>query len=68
MKGAIFEYFYNYNYYIKHSGIQRMTPMEALKGIFEQKEDNGVKFKENLDIMDNKNKKLLDSYKMGCDT
>lgn len=67
MKGAIFEYFYNYNYYIKHSGIQRMTPMEMLNKIFQEKEENKVKFKENLDIMNNKNKRLLDSYKMGCD-
>ena len=31
MATAIFTYFYNYNYYIKHSSIRRLTPIEKLE-------------------------------------
>jgi transposase-like protein len=37
LKQSIMKYIYNYNYHIKHSGINRKTPMESLEYWFNQK-------------------------------
>ena len=64
MKKAIFNYFYSYNYHIKHSGIDRLTPIEYLENEFRENED---KFKYNFEEFNLKNKAILDSYTMGLD-
>ena len=67
MKQSIFHYFYSYNYHIKHSGIGRITPMEALDKVYKDRENNSVCFKDDLDIMHIENKKLYFGYRVGCD-
>jgi transposase-like protein len=67
MKETIFHYFYNYNYHIKHSGLGRITPIDALEENYNKKEENGVKFKVNLDIFHLRNRGLLDNYNVGHD-
>jgi transposase InsO family protein len=68
MKETIFHYFYSYNYHIKHSGLGRITPIEALEDIYNKKEENGVKFKVSLDTFHFKNNSLLENYIVGHDT
>ena len=64
MKSAIFNYFYNYNHFIKHSGINRKTPMEALEKFYSE---NKEIFKENLTLFTNKDKKIFYNYRVGLD-
>ena len=59
MKQSIFHYFYSYNYHIKHSGLGRITPMEALNKVYEDRKSNLVCFKDNLDIIHTENKKFM---------
>jgi len=65
MKKSIFNYFYSYNYHIKHSGINRLTPIQYLENEFKENKD---KFKYTFEVFNLKNKAILDSYRMGPDT
>jgi hypothetical protein len=71
MATAIFTYFYNYNYYIKHSSIGRLTPIEKLEELLIEKNPKIVDIsKENcynnsveiLDDFNSKNKQILSNY------
>jgi hypothetical protein len=53
--------------HIKHSGLGRITPIEALEDIYNKKEENEVKFKISLDTFHNKNNSLLENYRVGYD-
>lgn len=66
MKQSIFHYFYSYNYHIKHSSIGRLTPMEALNKVYEDRKSNLVCFKDNLDIIHTENKKFMFFDRVGC--
>lgn len=65
MKKSIFNYFYSYNYHIKHSGINRLTPVQYLENEFRENKD---KFKYNFEEFNLKNKAILDNYRVGLDT
>ncbi len=67
MKQSIFHYFYSYNYHIKHSSIGRITPMEALDKVYEDRKSNSVCFKDKLDRIHIKNKEFYFDYRVGCD-
>ena len=71
MATAIFTYFYNYNYYIKHSSIGRLTPIEKLEELLADKNKKALDIsKENcynnsvkiLDDFNSKNKQILNNY------
>jgi len=38
MKSTIMHYIYNYNFHIKHSGIGRKTPIQALEKVWNVKQ------------------------------
>ena len=62
IKASIFNYFYSYNYHIKHSGIGRITPVEALKRIYDDEGETNLKY--GLDIFHAKNRGVLDKYRV----
>ena len=64
MKKSIFNYFYSYNYHIKHSGINRLTPIQYLENEFTENKD---KFKYTFEVFNLKNKTILDGYRVGPD-
>ena len=46
IKETIFNYVYNYNYYVKHSELGRIIPMGALEENYnKRKEENKVKLR-----------------------
>lgn len=63
MKSTIFQYFYNYNFYIKHSSIGRKTPIEMMEQYCIDKPDI---FNVSLNEFKLKNKSNLDNYKARC--
>jgi len=65
MTNTIIGYFHNYNHHIKHSGINRKTPFQALEKSYENKD---IIFKDNLQVFIDKEKKNLSSYRIGLDT
>jgi len=68
MKSTIMHYIYNYNFHIKHSGIDRKTPIQALEKVWSKKQ-NDAKFKHaNIDEFIKLNEKLINNYKAGCNT
>ena len=64
MKKSIFNYFYSYNCHIKHSGINRLTPMQYLENEFRENKD---KFKYTFEEFILKNKVILYNYMVGLD-
>jgi transposase-like protein len=76
MATAIFTYFYNYNYYIKHSSIGRLTPIEKLEELLIEKNPKIVDIsKENcynnyviiIEDFNSKNKQILNNYSKESD-
>ena len=67
MKQSIFHYFYSYNYHIKHSSLGRITPMEALDRVYEERNINLVEFKDNLDIIHTEDKRFMFFDRVGYD-
>lgn len=67
MKQIIFQYFYNYNNYIKHSSIGRKTPIEMLEELSKNKEKKELQLSENISTFKERVANVLNSYKMGCD-
>ena len=65
MKITIFQYFYNYNFYIKHSSIGRKTPIEMIEKYYIESDSI---FKVSLDDFKLKNKTCLENYKVGCNS
>jgi len=51
MATAIFTYFYNYNYYIKHSSIGRLIPIEKLEEILIEKNPKMVDISKKIAII-----------------
>jgi transposase-like protein len=64
MKITIFNYFYNYNHKIKHSSINRKTPIEALEKSYEK---SNLKFKDDFLTFSKKEDKILQDYRKGLD-
>ncbi len=64
MKACIFQYIYNYNHYIKHSSIDRKTPLEKLTEWSEDKLDK----RRSLDKLKIEDEKILKNYRLGRDT
>lgn len=64
MKKTIFSYFYNYNYYIKHSGIERLTPIKKLERIYL---DRPERFNYTIEEFHSRNTKLFKPHIMGPD-
>jgi len=64
MINTIMDYFYNYNHHIKHSGINRKTPLQALEKSYENKD---IIFKDNFQVFIDKEKQILSKYRMGLD-
>jgi len=68
MKSTIMHYIYNYNFHIKHSGIGRKTPIQALEQVWNVKQKK-VNFNySNIDEFIKLNNKLIKNYKAGCNS
>jgi transposase len=63
MKNTIYQYVYNYNHYIKHSRIQRKTPIEKLKEYYKTKPEIFTKTIEKFIEYDNN----IFNYSVGLD-
>lgn len=64
MKITIFNYFYNYNHHIKHSGINKKTPIEVLEKAYDK---HNLIFKDDFLTFIKKEKLILNSYRVGLD-
>jgi transposase-like protein len=65
MEKTIMTYLHNYNHHIKHSGINRQTPLQALEKSYKNKD---IIFKENFQDFLSKDKAIFDNYRMGLDS
>ena len=71
LRDCIAQYWYNYNHYIKHSGINRMTPFEKLQEYYsavESGKENEIKFLKTLEEFVQFENKIMHNYNMGHDT
>ena len=64
LKQMIYTYVYKYNYFIKHSGIERKTPFEKLKEYYKTNPDI---FKKTMDEFIRKDNDLFNNYNVGLD-
>jgi len=72
LEKTIYQYIYNYNHYIKHSGINRLTPIEKLKEYYKQNNTNKnnqteIKFTKSFNEFIDYDK-LMFEYSVGLDT
>jgi transposase InsO family protein len=68
LKKGVMQYWYNYNHYIKHSGIDRMTPFQKLQDYYAARENNGVKFIRTLEEFVQFENRILHNYNLGPNT
>jgi len=70
----LYGYLYNYNHYIKHSGINRLTPFEKLKELYKQNsvinekdKNDKIVFTKTLDEFIKYDNKLFEKYSVELD-